>query len=156
MSTPSPAFATRYAAFPHNINYLYSREILTGKVPLYELSNDLIVMFKVVEGQRPSRSISCSGTTGLDSLWELLLQCWEGEAEKRPTAPQVVERLVGPSIQAKTTSSTADWDDKFTSKFRRSQVRSPLLPSVADIERALFGGWLVQIPILSSSMSLTL
>jgi hypothetical protein len=55
----------------------------------------------------------------------------------RPTASQVVQRLVGSSIGAETASSTTDWDDKFTSKFRRSLLAEPLLPS-AKIERMLF------------------
>jgi hypothetical protein len=60
----------------------------------------------------------------------------------RPTAPQVVERLVGPLIGATTTTSTTDWDEKCTSKFRRSLQAQALLPSATQIERMLFGdGW---------------
>jgi hypothetical protein len=54
-------------------------------------------------------------------------------------APQIVERLVGSLIRATTTSSVTDWDDKFTSKFRRSVQAQPLLPSVTQIEYMLFG-----------------
>ncbi|KAF8198805.1 kinase-like domain-containing protein, partial [Mycena galopus ATCC 62051] len=114
-------------------------EILTGKVPFHELVNDMRVMFGVAEGQRPSRPPSCSATVALDSLWELLQNCWDGKAEMRPTASQIVERLVGPQVQATTTSSATDWDDKFTSKFRRSLQTQPLLPSVTQLERILFG-----------------
>ncbi|KAJ6551314.1 kinase-like domain-containing protein [Mycena capillaripes] len=114
-------------------------EIMTGKVPFHELPNDMVVMFKVAEGERPSRPMSCSGTTVLDSLWDLLQHCWEGRAEMRPKVPRIVERLVAPSIGAKSISSTTDWDDKSTSKFRRSLQPEPLLPSVSQIERMLFG-----------------
>jgi hypothetical protein len=65
--------------------------------------------------------------------------CWEGKAEMRPTASQIVERLIGPLIGAKTTSSTTDWDEESTCKFRRSLQAEPLLPSVIQIERMLFG-----------------
>jgi hypothetical protein len=37
----------------------------------------------------------------LDSLWELLNNCWEGKAEMRPMAPQIVKWLEGPLIAAK-------------------------------------------------------
>ncbi|KAJ7883500.1 hypothetical protein B0H14DRAFT_1428909 [Mycena olivaceomarginata] len=37
------------------------------------------------------------------------------------------------------TPSTPDWNEEFTSKFRRSQQGEPLLPSVTQIERMLFG-----------------
>jgi hypothetical protein len=57
----------------------------------------------------------------------------------RPTASQIVERLGGPSIGAQTTPFVADWDDTSTSKFRRSLQAEPLQPSVAQIERMLFG-----------------
>lgn len=108
--------------------------MLTGKVPFHELPNDMTVMFSVAEGKCPSQPLSCSGTTGLESLWELLQNCWEGKAEMRPAAPQIVQRLVGPRIGAKTTSSTTDWDTTFTSDFRPLLQAQPLLPSVTEIE----------------------
>ncbi|KAJ7828965.1 kinase-like domain-containing protein, partial [Mycena leptocephala] len=114
-------------------------EILTGKVPFHELPNDMTVMFSVAEGKRPSQPLSCSGTTALESLWELLQSCWEGKAEMRPAAPQIVQRLVGPRIGATTTSSTTDWDTTFTSKFRRLLQAQPLLPSATEIEALIFG-----------------
>ncbi|KAJ6598357.1 kinase-like domain-containing protein [Mycena vulgaris] len=116
-------------------------EILTGKVPFHELPNDMAVMFMVAEGKRPSRPPSCSGTTALDSLWTLLQECWRGVSETRPTAAQILDRLLGPLIQATTTQSTTDWDEKFSSKFRRSMQPKvqPLLPSVTQIERMIFG-----------------
>ncbi|KAJ7485303.1 kinase-like domain-containing protein, partial [Mycena latifolia] len=68
-------------------------EILTGKVPFYEVLNEMTVMFKVVEGKRPTRLISCSGTTAFDSLWDLLESCWKAKPIFRPTATQIVDRL---------------------------------------------------------------
>ncbi|KAJ7040670.1 kinase-like domain-containing protein, partial [Mycena alexandri] len=114
-------------------------EILTEHVPFHEEKHDMVVMFQVLEGGRPSRPASCRGTPQLDSLWELLQSCWEENAQKRPKASQIIDRLVGPSIHATTTSSTTDWDEKFTSRFRRSSQARPLLPSVPQIERMLFG-----------------
>lgn len=98
-------------------------------LPFHEFANDFRIMSEVSAGKRPSRSLSCSGTIALDTLWELLQKCWDGQAEKRPTAVQVVEQLVGPSIQATTTSSKTDWDDKLTSKFRRSLHAQSILSS---------------------------
>jgi serine/threonine protein kinase len=113
-------------------NIMFILEILTGQRPFHDL-NDMAVMFHILEGKHPPRPMSCS-----DSLWELLQNCWVGNTEIRPTAPQIVKRLEGPSIRATTTSSTTDWDNKFTSKFRRSLQTRPLLPSVTQIERMLF------------------
>ncbi|KAJ6501178.1 kinase-like domain-containing protein, partial [Mycena vitilis] len=113
-------------------------EILTGKVPFYELPNDMNVMFRVAEGKRPSRPLPGSGTQITDTLWELMQNCWDKDAESRPTSSQIVERLKGPLIGATTISCTTDWDEQFTSKFRRSLHGQPLVPSVAEIERMLF------------------
>ncbi|KAJ7883507.1 kinase-like domain-containing protein [Mycena olivaceomarginata] len=112
-------------------------EILTGNVPFHELRNDMAVMTRVGQGYRPSRPELCSGTA-IDGLWELMEQCWEQSPQMRPTAFEIVERLGGPSTGAQTVSSTSDWSEEFTSKFRRSQGE-PLLPSVTQIERMLFG-----------------
>ncbi|KAJ6454251.1 kinase-like domain-containing protein [Mycena vitilis] len=112
-------------------------EILTGKVPFYELPNDMNVMFRVAEGKRPSRPLPGSGTQITDTLWELMQNCWDKDAESRPTSSQIVERLKGPLIGATTISCTTDWDEQFTSKFRRSLHGEPLVPSVAEIERRI-------------------
>jgi hypothetical protein len=83
--------------------------------------------------------MSCTGTTVLDSLWELLNNCWEGRVEMRPTALQIVKQLEGPLIAAKTMSSTTDWDGQFTSRFRHSLQTTNLLLSLTQIEHILFG-----------------
>ncbi|KAJ7779273.1 kinase-like domain-containing protein [Mycena metata] len=114
-------------------------EILTEKVPFYEEKNDMSAMLQVLDGKRPSRPVSCIGTPQLDSLWDLLQNCWEDDPQKRPKASQIVDCLVGPLIHATMTSSTTDWDEKFTSRFRRSSQARPLLPSIPQIERMLFG-----------------
>ncbi|KAJ7821983.1 kinase-like domain-containing protein, partial [Mycena leptocephala] len=114
-------------------------EIISGTIPFPELPNDMAVMFAVIEGKRPLRPMSCTGTTVLDSLWKLLNNCWEGRAEMRPTAPQIVEQLEDPSIGVKTGLSTTDWDDQFTSRFRRSLQTTDLLLSLTQIEHILFG-----------------
>jgi hypothetical protein len=79
---------------------------MSGTIPFAELPNDMAVMFAVIEGKRPSRPMSCTGTTVLDSLWELLNNCWEAKAEMRPKVLQIVKQLEGPLIAAKTMSST--------------------------------------------------
>ena len=119
--------------------YVKILEILSGTIPFPELPNDVAVMFAVIEGKRPLQPMSCTGTMVLDSLWELLNNCWEAKAEMRPVVLQIVEWLEGPSIQAKTISSTTDWDDKFTSRFRRSLQTTDLLLSLTRVEHILFG-----------------
>ncbi|KAJ7843298.1 hypothetical protein B0H13DRAFT_2412665 [Mycena leptocephala] len=80
---------------------------------------------------------ACTGTPSLDGLWTLLQSCWEGNPEKRPAAVQLVERLMGPDIQATKTVST-EWDDIFTSRLRRHLMGHRPLPSVPEFERMIF------------------
>ncbi|KAJ7855412.1 hypothetical protein B0H13DRAFT_2577765 [Mycena leptocephala] len=115
-----------------------AHQLLAGKHPFPELRTDGAVIKAVLDGLRPSRPSSCSGTPRSDGLWTLLQDCWEELPEKRPTAVQTVDRLMGPVIQAKTVQSSADWDDTFTSKFRRSLLGQPTLPSVPELEQIIF------------------
>ncbi|KAJ7202185.1 kinase-like domain-containing protein [Mycena rebaudengoi] len=113
-------------------------EIMMGKAPFHELRSDAALFMGVLKGQRPSRPTTWSGTAALDCLWQLLQDCWQEDPSTRPTATQIVQRLTGPLIQAKTADST-DWNDTFSSKFRRSLQIQPLLPSIDQLERILFG-----------------
>ncbi|KAJ7606526.1 kinase-like domain-containing protein [Roridomyces roridus] len=94
-------------------------EMLTGKPPFPELYMDGAVIQVVLEGRRPSRPLSCP-----DNLWNLLQDCWKEQADSRPSASEVVERLEGPDIQAIKAESTPDWDERFTAKFRPN-LRGP-------------------------------
>ncbi|KAJ7679251.1 kinase-like domain-containing protein [Mycena polygramma] len=114
-------------------------ELLTGTAPFPELPHDIAVFTAVLGGRRPSRPESCSGSSSLDELWNLLQSCWEEEPEMRPTAADLVKRLMGPDIQAKSRPSPADWDKKFTSRFRRQFLGEWYLPSVAELDGLFIG-----------------
>ncbi|KAJ7621273.1 kinase-like domain-containing protein [Roridomyces roridus] len=114
-------------------------EILTGKVPFFNIFNDAAVIFKILDGFKPERLAECQGSPVLDELWQLLQDCWEKNFEERPTATEIVQRLAGPSIQAVTTHSETDWDEKFSSKFRRSLQVDSLVPSTTRMKSILFG-----------------
>ncbi|KAK6992505.1 kinase-like domain-containing protein [Favolaschia claudopus] len=109
------------------------------KIPFYECPSEIKVMLDVMAGKRPSRAPSCSGSARLDCLWELMQRCWNGDPKMRPSAPEIVGQLMEPKIGATTTSSTIDWDHEFTAQFRRSLNMEPLLPSVNQLERTIFG-----------------
>ncbi|KAJ6507790.1 kinase-like domain-containing protein [Mycena vitilis] len=113
-------------------------EIVAGNPPFPKLRMDGAVINAVLGGCQPSRPESCSGSPLLDALWDTVQSCWDKEPAKRPTAAEVVRRLRGPNIQAKTMPSTTDWDETFTSTFRRNFLGQWHLPSVAELER-VFG-----------------
>ncbi|KAJ7983214.1 kinase-like domain-containing protein [Mycena polygramma] len=114
-------------------------ELLTQQPPFAELRLEVAVITKILEGSRPAKPTSHLKTTQLHRLWDLIQDCWKEQPEMRPTADQIVQQLMGPAIQAQTTLSSADWDETFTSKFRRSLHREPPLPSIPEIERMIRG-----------------
>jgi hypothetical protein len=75
----------------------------------------------------------------LENLWDLIQECWRQNPDERPTAVQIIQRLVGPRIQAATNQPTTDWDETLTAKFPGSLQMEPLLPSIAQLARMLFG-----------------
>ncbi|KAJ7907318.1 kinase-like domain-containing protein, partial [Mycena leptocephala] len=72
-------------------------EILTGKVPFFEINNEAAVILKVIEGIRPSRLEIVAPL----HLWLLLEDCWDQQPDRRPTMTTVVQRLIRTPIEAK-------------------------------------------------------
>ncbi|KAF7354913.1 Protein kinase domain-containing protein [Mycena sanguinolenta] len=110
-------------------------EILTGKVPFFEVANEASIIFKVViEEARPS---------GLelifpDKLRLLLVDCWHQKADKRPTSSAILQRLLNHSAGEKIKrSQPSDWDGTYSARFRRSIQEWPLFPSIGEIERRI-------------------
>jgi len=114
-------------------------ELLMEKPPFAELRLDSAVIAEVLAGSRPSATAACANNSNLKGLWDLIQDCWQENLEMRPAAAQIVGRLIGPAIQATKIQSTTDWDDTFTSKFRRSLQLQPPLPTVAEIKHMIFG-----------------
>ncbi|KAJ7873555.1 kinase-like domain-containing protein [Mycena leptocephala] len=113
-------------------------EMLTGTAPFPDLYTDVAVAMAVLQGERPSRPLLLPGAPVMDGLWNLLQMCWEQNPQNRPTASQIVGRLMGDGIQATKTPSTTDWDETFTSRFRRRFLAQQPLPSVLEFEQIVF------------------
>ncbi|KAJ7864488.1 kinase-like domain-containing protein [Mycena olivaceomarginata] len=135
-------------------------QILTGKEPFFELRNEIDALwetpkkpsFELPEDthaklelsmintgrSKPTWPASCPRPV-LDNLWDLFQECWTQNPRERPTAEQIVQRLVGPGIQATTNQSITDWDDTLTAKFRRLLQVEPLVPSIAQLAHTLLG-----------------
>ncbi|KAJ6516351.1 hypothetical protein C8R45DRAFT_959829 [Mycena sanguinolenta] len=109
-----------------------SYEILTNKVPFFEITNDVTVLLQVVQGLRPSRLEVIS-----PDFWLLLEDCWHQQAGKRPTTMAISQRLSRQAISGVMKQSPPDWDDAYSAKFRRSTQEWPLFPSIAEVEQRL-------------------
>ncbi|KAJ7084501.1 kinase-like domain-containing protein [Mycena crocata] len=98
-------------------------EILSGKIPLHDVSEPAVI-FKVLEGIRPARPVPWPDNEAYNHIWELL--------------QQIVEQLTHAPIGAEHSQPGMDWDDSYSSRFRRSLLKSPLLPSINEIKRKMF------------------
>ncbi|CAE6445454.1 unnamed protein product [Rhizoctonia solani] len=68
-------------------------EIITSKVPFHELQPTQVI-FAVMNGQRPRYSwdFSTLGERGRQ-LWAIICCCWDPTAQKRPSAPLVLQQV---------------------------------------------------------------
>ena len=67
-------------------------EVLSGQVP-FTLVKVLIVIRKVIMGERPERPEGREGVFFTDDVWEMLKLCWEAPPESRPSIETVFECL---------------------------------------------------------------
>ena len=67
-------------------------EVLTGHAP-FPRDNGVIVMRKVIEGERPERPQGPEAIWFTNDLWETLDQCWSPQSKVRPTVEAVFECL---------------------------------------------------------------
>ena len=66
-----------------------TKELLTGKLPFYEIQRDSAVMIQVGQAKRPNRPKQLS-----DELWELLEKCWAQLPADRPSAIDVESMVI--------------------------------------------------------------
>ena len=67
-------------------------EVLTSKPP-FPNCNGMVVMRKVVEGERPERPEGGEKVWFTNDLWEMLERCWSPQPERRPTIDTVLQCL---------------------------------------------------------------
>ena len=70
-------------------------EVLSGHMPFFR-SNNVVAMWKVMNGERPERP---QGVWFTDGVWELLERCWKHEPGERISAESVLlclERIPPP------------------------------------------------------------
>ena len=67
-------------------------EVLSGRAP-FKPYRDLLVIQKVIEGERPGRPQGAEGPWFTDDLWETLGRCWSHQPKNRPTIEAVLKCL---------------------------------------------------------------
>ncbi|KZO99044.1 kinase-like protein [Calocera viscosa TUFC12733] len=70
-------------------------EIYTGQKPFYRVQNDLRIPGLIFAGARPPYPDQEAARMGLrEEVWDMAEDCWREERENRPTAKELVERVV--------------------------------------------------------------
>ena len=120
-------------------------EVLTGKPPFPGYSG-LIVMRKVIEGERPGRPDGKEEVWFTGDLWEILEQCWLPRPERRPEIEAVLrclergsttwQPLPPDSDDHAQSDSHDDWSD-FTSSHDSSINLSMFLDVVVNLTHPL-------------------
>ncbi|KAF9263062.1 kinase-like protein [Marasmius fiardii PR-910] len=82
-------------------------EIFTGNVPFYEVFEAAIVFTVLIDRQHPTRPTECSKLS--DSMWDMMLSCWNEIPSSRPTMVDVLGRLHG--MNADQLEPASEWSD---------------------------------------------
>jgi len=67
-------------------------EVLSGHVP-FPGCKDVVVVHKVLGGERPGRLRGAKGLWFTDEIWEMMERCWSPQPEHRPGVEAVLECL---------------------------------------------------------------
>lgn len=67
-------------------------EVLSGEIP-YPLCNKLVVVQKILGGERPTRPQGAQGARFAAGLWEMLELCWKPQSTDRPSLDTVIRCL---------------------------------------------------------------
>ncbi|KAF5361838.1 hypothetical protein D9756_002614 [Leucocoprinus leucothites] len=76
-------------------------EMLSGKVPFFQIANEFRVVGAVSQGSKPIRP-GQEGVAGYeidDTIWQLLMMCWKSEPAERPFCLKVHQIFLGMGIQ---------------------------------------------------------
>ena len=85
-------------------------EVLSRQAPFAQ-SKDVVVLQKVIKGERPGRPEGVDGVWFTDDLWQMLNLCWESQPGDRPTIQAVLECLEQVSSSWTPLSPQADEDE---------------------------------------------
>ncbi|KAL0570851.1 Rho guanine nucleotide exchange factor [Marasmius crinis-equi] len=85
-------------------------EIFTGGChPFPELPNEMAVAFHVTQGKRPARPANAPELK--DEMWALMKLCWDAVAAARPTADQLLDKVLNIDTGGSVFSPAPGWDE---------------------------------------------
>jgi len=86
-------------------------EVLSGQTPFPSL-REVVVIWKVINGERPERPGGTEGTWFMDDLWGTLNLCWATEPKSRPSIEAILKCLgrVSRGWRPPPQADADDWD----------------------------------------------
>ena len=72
---------------------LMYHQVLCGKVPYWEISNEIAVMRAITDGGRPQKPEAMENLGFTNQLWGLIEQCWLVDASARPDVRAMLSHL---------------------------------------------------------------
>ena len=93
-------------------------EVLSERRPFYLWSDNMIIVLKILRGDRPERPEGAEGWWFTDDIWEVLRCCWMPQPGDRPSIKEILqclERVSGswtpPSVPLMVRSLTQESSD---------------------------------------------
>jgi hypothetical protein len=68
-------------------------QVFTSKTPFFLIQNDVMVLHKVLNGERPPKPVDCENVGFTDELWDLMQRGWAAEPESRASLVDFIQVL---------------------------------------------------------------
>ena len=70
-----------------------TREVLSGKSPYWGVTNQVAVIYAIVEGYRPRKPDGANSLGFTDELWKTIQRCWLADPNARPDVKAILSQL---------------------------------------------------------------
>jgi hypothetical protein len=70
-------------------------QVFTSKTPFFQIGNDIVVLNKVLNGERPPKPVDCESVGFSDELWDVVERAWAAEPESRASLADFIKVLGG-------------------------------------------------------------
>jgi len=88
-STPPTTYNVRNGGMDCSPNVCIPHKVFTGVPPFSEFATPVVIS-KIMDGERPARPEAQELT---DSMWDMVIQCWDQDPARRPTMTEVIGHL---------------------------------------------------------------
>ena len=69
------------------------RQVLSGNSPYWDINNEGLLMYAIMEGYRPKKPNEAESIGFTDELWKTVQKCWLADASARPDVGAILPHL---------------------------------------------------------------